>query len=119
MAPASPRETAEAYFEAWSQKDFAAARNLLHDDLSFQGPYDSFDNADDLIGAIQQLASITQRLVKRKVFADGQDVCIIYDLVPNKPVDNVPMAEWYEVTGDKISSIRIIFDTGAFAAISS
>ena len=31
----SAAEIVERYFDAWSAKDFAAARALLHDDLSF------------------------------------------------------------------------------------
>src|SRR5262249_18235488 len=43
---ASPAEIVERYFEAWTSKDFETARSLLHDDLSFQGPIETLDNAD-------------------------------------------------------------------------
>ena len=113
----SPQQTAEAYFEAWSNKDFDGARSLLHDDVSFLGPFDTFDNADDLIQAITGLGQLIKGLEMRRVFTNGQDVCIIYDLVPNKAVASVPIAEWYQVRDGKISAISIIFDTGAFSAI--
>ena len=117
MASRTPKATAEAYFEAWRAKDFDAARGHLHDDLSFQGPFDSFNSAEDLISAITQLGGLVKTLEKRNVLVDGQDVCIIYDLVPVKDASNVGMAELYRVVDDKISAIRVIFDTAAFSAI--
>ena len=117
MPSRTPKATAEAYFEAWRAKDFDAARGLLHDDLSFQGPFDTFSSADDLINAITQLGGLVRALEVRNVLVDGQDVCIIYDLIPVKDAPNVGMAELYRVIDDKISAIRVIFDTGAFSAI--
>ena len=117
MASPTPQETAEAYFDAWRTKDFRAVRELLHDDVTFQGPFDSFNSADDLITAITQLGGLVKTLEKRNVLVDGQDVCILYDRVPVKDADAIGMAELYTVTDDKISAIRIIFDTAAFSAI--
>jgi hypothetical protein len=37
---------AEDFFDAWTSKDFERARSLLHDDVTFEGPIDRFDNAD-------------------------------------------------------------------------
>ena len=100
MTSRTPKATAEAYFEAWRAKDF-----------------DTFNSADDLIKAITQLGGLVKTLEKRNVLVDGQDVGIIYDLVPVKDAPNVGMAELYQVVDDKISAIRIIFDTAAFSAI--
>ena len=44
-------------------------------------------------------------------------MCIIYDLIPVKDAPSVAMSEVYTVTGEKISAIRVIFDTAAFTAI--
>ena len=42
---ASPAEIVERYFDAWTSKGFETARNLLHDDLSFTGPFETVDRA--------------------------------------------------------------------------
>jgi ketosteroid isomerase-like protein len=42
---ASPAEIVERNFDAWTSKDFETARNLLHDDLSFTGPFETVDRA--------------------------------------------------------------------------
>lgn len=117
MADRTPQQIAEAYFDAWRDKDFSALGELLHDDVTFQGPFDSLDSAYALINAITPLSGLVKTLEKQHVLVNGQDVCIIYDLVPVKDVPNVSMAELYHVTGNKISAIRIIFDTAPFTAI--
>lgn len=117
MPSRTPQATAEAYFEAWRDKDFSALRELLHDDVTFQGPFDSFDNAVALIAAITPLSGMVKTLEARSILAEGQDVCIIYDLVPVKDVPSVEITETYTVTGDKVTAISVTFDTAEFFAI--
>jgi hypothetical protein len=57
-----------------------------------------------------QLFAIVQVVRSQKVFVDGQDACTIYDLVTATPAGTVPVAEWVTVDGDRIGSIRVIFD---------
>ncbi len=115
MATSRPQEIVDQYYAAWTNRDFAAARALLHDNLSFHGPIDTFDNADDYVAAIRQLASIVKGVEKRKVFIDGQDICEVYDLVTATPAGTAPVAEWFTVKDDKIAAIRVFFDARPFA----
>jgi ketosteroid isomerase-like protein len=108
---------AEDFFAAWTGKDFSRARALLHDDLSFQGPIDSFDDADAYVRAIEGLSQIVTGADKRKVFVDGDDVCVIYDL-KTAPVPSAPTAEWYRVRDGRIASIQVFFDARPFAPLS-
>ena len=50
---ASPSEIVQPYFDAWTSKDFETARNLLHDDLSFTGPFETVDRANALLHSLQ------------------------------------------------------------------
>jgi limonene-1,2-epoxide hydrolase len=109
------REIVEQYKEAMGRADFAAARKLLHDDLFFQGPLDTFHQADDYIAASQRLANIIQRIDVKKIFADGNDVCVLYDMVTNTPTGTAFIVEWYQVRGDKIGELRAVFDARPFA----
>ena len=115
MTSGSPRDVAERFLAAWTSKDFATARSLLYDNLSFQGPIDTFDNADDYMGAISQLATIVTGMEQRKAFSDGQDVCTIYDLITATPAGRVPIAEWHQVRDGRIAAIRVFFDARPFA----
>jgi ketosteroid isomerase-like protein len=112
----SAAQVAETFFAAWTTKDFDRARALLHDDLSFQGPIDTFSDADSYLRAIQDLGQIVIGVDRHKVFVDGDDVCVIYDL-KTTPVPSSPVAEWYQVRGGKIASIRVFFDARPFAPL--
>jgi hypothetical protein len=113
------RQIVERYYAAWGNKDLPTVRSLLHDDLSFHGPIDTFDNADDYLASIKQLFAIVQGVQTRKVFVDGPDACTIYDLVTATPAGTAPVAEWITVKGDKIGTIRVFFDARPFAPPSS
>ena len=113
---ADAARVAEDFFAAWTSKDFDRARSLLRDDLSFQGPIDTFTDADSYIRAIRQLGQIVVGVDRQKVFVDGDDVCVIYDL-KTAPVPHSPTAEWYRVRDGRIASIRVFFDARPFAAL--
>jgi ketosteroid isomerase-like protein len=117
MSGETAREIVERYHEAWKRHDFERARGLLHDDLSFRGPFDTFENADDYVTAIRGLAPIVQNVELRKTFVEGDDVCLLYDMVTNTPAGTQPIAEWYRVRGDKIGAIQVYFDSRPFAAL--
>lgn len=72
--------------------------------------------ADAYLQAIQALSQIVTGVDKRKVFVDGDDVCVIYDL-KTVPVPNASTAEWYRVRDGKIASIQVFFDARPFAAL--
>ena len=107
---------AEDFFDAWTGKDFEHARSLLHDDVSFRGPIDTFSNADSYVASLKQLSAIVTGAEKQKLFVDGDDVCVIYDL-RTVPVPSSPTCEWYTVRDGKIASVLVVFDARPFAAM--
>lgn len=113
----SARETVESYQVALGIGDFAAARKLMQDDLTFQGPIDTFHQADDYLESLKKLASIIQRIDVKRVFAEGDDVCVLYEMVTNTPAGTAFIAEWYQVNGGKIAALRVVFDARPFAAM--
>jgi len=111
---ATPAETVERYFDAWTTKDFDTARSLLADDLSFRGPIDTFDRADALIQSLKGLSQIVERAERRGLVSGGDRVSVVYDLHTG-PVGTAPVAEWYTVSGGKITSVEAFFDPRPFA----
>jgi ketosteroid isomerase-like protein len=107
---------AEAFFDAWTSKDLTRARQLVHDDLSFEGPIDTFSDADSYLQSLQGLSQIITGIDKRKLFVDGDDVCIIYDMHTG-PVPDSRIAEWYTVRDGRIASISVVFDARPFAPL--
>jgi predicted SnoaL-like aldol condensation-catalyzing enzyme len=105
------------YQQALSKGDFAAARKFLHDHLSFHGPIETFNSAEPYLESLKKLHHIIQRIDLKKTFADGNDVCVLYDMVTNTPAGTAFIAEWYQVKGEKIAEIRVVFDARPFAAM--
>lgn len=110
------RDIVEHYFSALYRGDASTARSYLADDLSFRGPMTRLSNADQYVKATEHVVRAIKGVEKRKVFADGQDVCIFYDLLMDTPVGSIPIAEWYHLDGEKISSIQTILDTAPFTS---
>jgi hypothetical protein len=117
MTNASTSEIVEIYRTALGMGDFSAARNLMYDDMVFEGPIDTFDKADDYLAANKRLSSIIQRIDLKKIFVDGNDVCVLYNMVTNTPAGTAFIAEWYQIKGGKIAYIRAVFDARPFAAM--
>lgn len=109
-------QLADEFFGAWTSGNFARARELLRDDLSFDGPFDRFSDADSYLASLQQLSVIVVGADKRKQFVDGDDVCLIYDL-RTAPVPVARICEWYRISADRIASISAVFDARPFAPL--
>jgi ketosteroid isomerase-like protein len=110
------RETVERYFDAWTSGDFATARELLHDNVTFSGPIDSFDNADALIETLKGLSQILVDARRRGIVSEGEHTCLIYDLETG-PAGITPVAEWYAVRDGKVASLEAFFDARPFAPL--
>jgi YHS domain-containing protein len=108
------RDIVEQFFRAFYAGQTQTARRFLRDDLRFSGPAASFASADEYLRASEHVASMVRAVETRKVFADGADVCVFYDLLTNGLDRPTAVAEWYHLADDKIASIHTIFDTGPF-----
>jgi len=103
-----------SFVEALGNQDYKSARSFVNDSMSFRGPLASYDNAETYFKDMERL-----RLPKfdiKKVFADGNDVCLLYDLnVGGNPPAAVFVCGWYRVGDDgKLSSLRVVFDPRPF-----
>ena len=114
---ATAAEIVERYHGAFADGDPATARSLLADDLHFEGPFDTFDRADDYMQSLAKLAPIVTGTDVKKVVANGDDVVTIYDLHTNTPAGTSRIAEWTTVKDGKIAEMRIYFDARPFAAM--
>ena len=88
---------------------------LMQDDMTFEGPLDTFHTADQYLETRKGLAAIIQRIDLKRVFADGDDVCVLYEMVTNTPAGTAFIVEWYQVENGKIASIHAVFDARPFA----
>jgi hypothetical protein len=114
---ANAGQVVQGLMGAMGKGDFSAARKFLHDNLSFRGPIDSFDKPEPYLQALEKLHKIVERVDMKKMFIDGNDVCLLYDLVTNTPAGTAFVCEWYKVKSEKIAEIRTVFDARPFAAM--
>jgi hypothetical protein len=108
-------EIVQKFMGAIGKADFAAARVYLDDNLSFQGPLDTFAKAEPYLEALKRLGHIVDRVDVKKMFVDQDDVCLLYEMVTKTPAGTAFIAEWHRVKGGKIVAIRAVFDARPFA----
>jgi quinol monooxygenase YgiN len=114
--PAAPALVVQAYLGAWQDRDFAAMRRLVADDLRFTGPIDTFDRADAHHAAVTALSGSVDRIEVNHLWSDGPDVLAWYTL-HTTIAGPAPVAEWYQVTGEHITAITVTFDARPFTAM--
>ena len=110
------RDVVERFRGALYGGDPHTARQLLADDLSFDGPAAHVAGADHYMRASEHAVAAIQHVETHKVFADDADVAVFYDLHLSHSVPLITVADWFHVEGDKIAAIRTILDTGPFSA---
>lgn len=106
----SARKVVMSYIGALDRQDYGRALEHLHDRVRIRGPAgETFGKPLDFI---EMLRKYKGKYDVKKVFEDGGDVCVLYDLKTTGPT--VFMSSWYQVDGGKIVSIQTVFDPRAF-----
>jgi len=74
----SAREAVISYIKAMDERNYAAARNYLGDNVRVKGPGgEAFRNPDEFLKMMEQQRG---KYDIKKVFVDGSDVCLLYRL---------------------------------------
>jgi ketosteroid isomerase-like protein len=110
MTMSNAREIVDRYFTALKEKDFAAMRPLLHDDVSFMGALGTTEGVEDYISGLQGMMAAMTGMERRVIFAEGEDVCQIYDLTLAEPPASLSIAQWLTVRDGRIAMLRVYFD---------
>lgn len=105
----TPAETMTAYFEGWRRRDAESLRDVLADDVVFDGPMGHVEGVDDNVTSLHGLLSIVTDVTVRHVFVDGPDVCTVYDLHTTE-ADPILTVNWSHVVDGRVTSINAVFD---------
>ena len=109
----SPKEIVMEYLQLITEsQDFKSARNYLKDNVSYVSPLNSFDRAEPYLKYNESLH--LPKLDIKKIFTDGDDVCILHETNLAKPPATIFTFLWFHVDGGKISSLRALFDPRPF-----
>ena len=105
-----PRDVVMSYIDALDKLDYDGALRFLSDNVRVRGPAGETFGAP--LGFIEMLRRYRGGYDIKRVFVDGDEVSLWYDLKTTGPT--VFMASWYQVKDGKIVSIQTIFDPSAF-----
>jgi hypothetical protein len=98
------------YLDAVARQEYDKIEGLLAADVRFRGPSMTRSSSSDLIAAFKRLGAIHLRNDVKRVFVDGDDVCVIYDFVTDTAAGALPTIEWLRFDGDRIRSIDLYYD---------
>ncbi|HEY4185862.1 MAG TPA: nuclear transport factor 2 family protein [Polyangia bacterium] len=98
------------YLNAVGKQRYDEVEALLAPDLQFRGPSMTRTSAADYLGALRRLGAIHVRNDVKRVFVDGDEVCVIYDFVTDTAAGALPTIEWLRFDGDRIRSIDLYYD---------
>jgi hypothetical protein len=99
------REVVLSFVQALNEEDFAAARERIDDNMSFVGVLGTRSGAESYI---KDMERIKLKYDIKKVFVDGLDVCLWYDIQMGGV--SVLTSGWYHVVDGKIQSLKVVFD---------
>ncbi len=109
-----PKSIALGYIDACGQRDHETVARLLAPDLVVYGPARTIHGASEYVAALRRLGAVWVRSEVKKAFADGGDVCVVYDFVSDTPAGAVPCVEWLRIEDGRIRSIHLLYDRVTF-----
>ncbi len=110
----NPTEVARAYIDGCGAKQWDAVSALLAPSVTFSGPGNSVTGAPAYLAILKRLGGVWVRSDVKRVFTDGAEVCVIYDLVTDTAAGAVPIVEWLTVEAGRIASVTLFFDRVSF-----
>jgi ketosteroid isomerase-like protein len=115
----SPSAVVSEYLHAFTSGDLDTAFGLVTDDFVFEGPGLQSRGKAAFVEGSSSLAPIVQGHRMLHQFADGDEVCSIYEFQVETPAGagSITMSEWNTVRDGQLASARLIYDTAAFAAL--
>jgi hypothetical protein len=115
MTKLDTKTIALRYIDACARKDYETLAPLLAPDLRYVGPANKIDGAGPYLATLRRIGAIWLRSDVKKVFTDGDEACVIYDLVTDTPAGAVRIVEWLRVDdAGRIASVTLLFDRVAF-----
>jgi ketosteroid isomerase-like protein len=105
----NPEAIALAYLDAVSTKQLDRLDALVAPQVKFVGPAMTIASRDELLAAFRRISAVHVRNDVVRVFSDGDEVCVIYDLVTDT-FGALPAIEWLTVRDGRIASIHLYYD---------
>ena len=112
----SPLKLAKIYMDiVFGNGDIEELLMILSDNFTFEGPLYKFDTPQGYVQSLQLDPPKDFKYKIIKAFEDESSACLIYQF--SKQNLNLPMAQLFEIEGNKIKQITLIFDASAFKSV--
>lgn len=106
----SAKDVVMSYIKNLDEYKYDDVENLLSEKVQVIGPAgESFKNPKEFLNMLRIYKA---KYDIKKVFVDGNEVCLLYDM--KTPKVTAYTASWYRVKNNKIEYIRSIFDSKLF-----
>ena len=112
--PAGALAVARGYHGAWQRRGYQAAWQLLSEDLTVEVPVNSYDSEAAFAEAARRTHEMAAAVTPLAEFGNDGEAVLIYDLT--LPIGDLRIAEYFRVSGGRITRITHIHDTAALRA---
>ena len=113
----TPKQVAEAYFDAWRTRDANAMRTILADDVHFEGPLGRADDADGVIAGFARLAAVpAEGPDVKRLWVDGNETLTWFEM-HQEGVPSMTACNWLTAKDGKVAYIRIFYAIAQLQAI--
>jgi len=107
-------ETALAYYDAWRDLRHGDAMDVVADDVVSETPLGPLNGAQALRDSEAEFANILKGATLIASYGDDKTALLMYH-THTLPAPNVLSPKYFEVDNGKITAMKALFDTGAFA----
>jgi hypothetical protein len=112
MTESSALAVATAFLDAWTAGDVEAARTVLADDFTFDGPGGHYRSAGEFLsGSKDFVAMITPEWTVISAFGDDHEALLLYDLHLRNG-QTMRIADHQMVRDGLVQAEQILFDRG-------
>lgn len=115
MTDPTALDLARAYHAAWSTGDFAAATQLLADDLVVEVPINEYPTPESFAAAVAAFAGMTTSVRLLSALGAGDEAMLLYDM-DVVGLGTLRVVEHFTVAQGVIVRLRQIHDTHALRA---
>jgi hypothetical protein len=114
LSPPGALAVARGYHDAWQRRDYQAAWQLLSDDLTVEVPVNAYDSKAAFAEAARRTREMAAAVTPLAEFGNHAEAVLLYDLM--LPIGDLRIAEYFRVSGGRITTITHIHDTAALRA---
>ncbi len=105
------RRLVTEYVQAIGEKRFDRLAELVRPDAIVDGMVGrTLQGKEEFVGGPRRLAPILLRTAIRRIFVDGDEALVIYDLVTDSPAGAILSTEWLTFEDELIRSSVLIYD---------